>query len=50
MLWMVSALLLVLWLWGMMTGPVGAWFHMLLVIALVCVCVSLMRHDTADTF
>jgi uncharacterized protein DUF5670 len=50
MLWMLSALLLVLWLMGMVSGyTVGAWIHVLLVLAVVAVCVSLIRRSTTDT-
>jgi Family of unknown function (DUF5670) len=50
MLWMVSALLLVMWLAGMVTGhTVGAGIHVLLVLALVAVCVALVRPNRFDT-
>jgi len=49
MLWMLSALLLVLWLAGMVTGhTLGAWIHVLLVVAMVSVCVALLRRGDGD--
>ena len=50
MLWMLSALLLVLWLVGMVSGhTLGAGVHVLLVLAIVAVCVSLLRPQSTDT-
>jgi len=48
MLWMLSALLLVLWLAGMV-GAVGPWIHVVLALAVFCVGASLLRHDRLDT-
>lgn len=48
MLWMLSALLLMLWLAGMV-GAVGGWVHVFLVLAIVAVGLSLLRHDRYDT-
>ncbi|MGZ3426378.1 MAG: lmo0937 family membrane protein [Polyangia bacterium] len=48
MLWMVSALLLVLWLAGMVTAT-GSWVHVFLVAAALSVLVSLLRPDRLDT-
>ena len=51
MLWMMSAMLLVLWLVGMVSGhTMGAGIHVLLVLAIVAVCASLVRPPhTRDT-
>ena len=50
MLWMLSALLLVLWLMGMVSGyALGGWIHVLLVLAVIAVCISLIRRSTTDT-
>ena len=48
MLWMLSALLLVLWLAGMV-GAVGPWIHVVLALAVFCVGASLLRQDRFDT-
>jgi hypothetical protein len=49
MLWMLSVLLLVLWLLGMVSGyTVGAWIHILLVLALVAVVISIIRRGTSE--
>ena len=48
MLWMLSALLLVLWLAGMVAA-VGPWIHIILALALFCVCMSLLHQDRFDT-
>ncbi len=50
MLWMVSAVLLVLWLLGMTRGePPGPAIHVLLVLAMIGVVVALMRPGSRDT-
>ena len=48
MLWMLSALLLVLWLAGMVAA-VGPWIHVVLALALFSVGVSLLHGDRLDT-
>jgi hypothetical protein len=49
MLWMISALLLVLWLLGMVSGyTLGAWIHVLLVLALIAVAIGLIRRGTGE--
>ena len=48
MLWMMSAMLLVLWLAGMVTA-VGPWVHVFLVAAALSVFASLLRRDRLDT-
>ncbi len=48
MLWMAGALLLVLWLAGMMNA-VGPWIHVTLVMAILAVAAALIRHDGLDT-
>ena len=45
---MLSALLLVLWLAGMV-GAVGSWIHVFLVLAMFAIGASLLRHDRFDT-
>jgi len=49
MRWLVSALLLVVWLWAMVTAqPFGPWIHILLILALISICVSLLRDSPAE--
>ena len=48
MLWMLSALLLVVWLAGMLTAT-GPWIHAVLALAIVAVAAALLRHDRLDT-
>jgi hypothetical protein len=48
MLWLLSALLLVAWLCGMV-GAAGAWIHLFLVVAILCVVAALIRPDRFDT-
>ena len=49
MLWMITALLLVLWLLGMVSGyTLGAWIHVLLILAVVSVAIALIRRGTGD--
>jgi len=49
MLWMLSALLLVLWLAVMVSGAAGAWTHIVLIAAALAVLVALMQRDRYDT-
>ena len=48
MLWMLSALLLVLWLAGMLAAT-GPWIHIVLVLATLFVAAALLRRDRLDT-
>ena len=48
MLWMMSAMLLVLWLAGMVNAA-GPWVHVLLVAAALSVFASLIHRDRFDT-
>lgn len=48
MLWMMSAMLLVLWLAGMVTAA-GPWVHVLLVAAALSVFASLVRPNRFDS-
>ena len=49
MLWMLTVLLLVLWLLGMVSGyTVGAWIHVLLVLALISVVIAVIRRGTGE--
>jgi hypothetical protein len=46
MLWVISALLFVLWLLGMFSGfTVGSWIHLLLVLAIISMAASLVRQS-----
>jgi hypothetical protein len=48
MLWTVTVLLLVLWALGMVSGAaVGAWVHILLVLAVISLMFAVMRRGTA---
>jgi hypothetical protein len=48
MLWTVTVLLLVLWALGMVSGAaVGAWVHILLVLAVISLIFAVMRRGTA---
>lgn len=48
MLWMISVLLLVLWLLGLVSGyTVGAWIHILLVLAVIALAIGLIRRGTS---
>ncbi len=49
MLWMLSALLLVLWLAAMVSGGAGAWVHVLLLLAAIAVIASLVQGDRYDS-
>jgi len=47
MLWMITVLLLVLWLLGMLSGyTLGAWIHVLLILAVVAVILAMIRRGT----
>jgi hypothetical protein len=49
MLWMITALLLVLWLFGVVSGyTMGAWIHLLLVLAVISVAIALGRRGTSS--
>ena len=49
MLWLITVLLLVLWLLGMVSGyTLGAWIHVLLVLALIAVAIGLIRRASGD--
>ena len=49
MLWTVTVLLLVLWLLGMVSGyTMGAWVHVLLVLAVIALAISLIRRGTGN--
>jgi hypothetical protein len=48
MLWFIFVVLLVLWLLGMIgTYTVGAWLHLLLVIALIVLIIQLVTGRTS---
>jgi Family of unknown function (DUF5670) len=48
MLWMITVLLLVLWLLGMVSGyTLGAWIHVLLILAVVSVILAIIRRGTS---
>lgn len=49
MMWMVSALLLALWLLAMVSGhALGAWIHLLLALAVITISTSLLRGNGRD--
>ena len=49
MLWMITALLLVLWLLGMVSGyTLGSWIHLLLILAIIAVAIGLIRRGTSE--
>jgi hypothetical protein len=49
MLWLITALLLILWLLGMVSGyTMGAWIHVLLVLAIISLAIGLIRRGTGD--
>ena len=48
MLWMMSAMLLVVWLAGMVAAT-GPWIHIVLVMAMMAIAYSLLRYDRFDT-
>ncbi len=43
MIWTIIIILIVLWLLGVITGPIGGWIHLLLVIAIIVFIVDLLR-------
>jgi len=43
MLWTIALVLLVLWLLGMFTYPMGGFIHLLLVVALVVIVIRLIQ-------
>ncbi len=48
MLWTITVILLVLWALGMLSGAtLGAWVHILLVLAVVALIFAVMRRGTA---
>ena len=48
MLWTITILLLVLWALGMVSGStLGAWVHILLVLAVISLIFAVMRRGTA---
>ena len=49
MLWLLTVLLLVLWLLGVVSGyTLGAWIHLLLILALVSVVIAVIRRGTSE--
>jgi Family of unknown function (DUF5670) len=49
MLWMITGLLLALWLLGMVSGyTLGAWLHVLLVLAIIAVVIAIIRRGTSE--
>ena len=49
MLWMITVLLLVLWLLGMVSGyTLGAWIHVLLILAVVAVILAIIRRGAGE--
>ncbi len=48
MLWTITILLFVLWALGMVSGTtLGAWVHILLVLAVISLIFAIMRRGTA---
>jgi hypothetical protein len=48
MLWTVTVILLVLWALGMVSGAtLGAWVHILLVLAVIALIFAVMRRGSA---
>ncbi len=48
MLWTITILLVVLWALGMVSGSaLGAWVHILLVLAVISLIFALMRRGSA---
>ncbi len=48
MLWTITVILLVLWALGLASGAtVGAWIHILLVLAVISLIFALMRRGSA---
>ncbi len=49
MLWTITILLVVLWALGMVSGSaLGAWVHILLVLAVISLIFAVMRRGTAS--
>jgi hypothetical protein len=49
MLWMITVLLIVLWLLGMISGyTLGSWIHVLLVLAVVAVILAIIRRASGE--
>jgi uncharacterized protein DUF5670 len=47
MLWIITAVLFVLWLLGMVSGAaVGTWIHILLVLAIISLLIGVIRWGT----
>ena len=50
MLWTVTILLLVLWLLGMVSGyTLGAWIHVLLILAVIALIFAVIRRGARAT-
>ena len=50
MLWTITILLLVLWLLGMVSGyTLGAWIHVLLILAVVALVLAIIRRGAGAT-
>jgi hypothetical protein len=48
MLWTIAVILLVLWALGLVSGSaVGAWVHVLLVLAVISIIFAVMRRGSA---
>ncbi len=48
MLWTITVILLVLWVLGLVSGAsMGAWVHILLVLAIVSLIFAVMRRGSA---
>lgn len=49
MLWTITILLVVLWALGMVSGSaLGAWVHILLILAIISLIFAVMRRGTAS--
>jgi len=49
MLWMITVLLFLLWLLGMVSGyTLGAWIHILLILAVVSVILAIIRRGARE--
>ena len=48
MLWTITVILLVLWVLGLASGSaIGAWVHILLVLAIVSLVLAIIRRSSA---
>jgi hypothetical protein len=48
MLWTITAILLVLWALGLVSGSaIGGWVHILLVLAVISLILAVMRRGSA---